>query len=90
MPRRRPDTPPEAAAAEPALAISRDAEERERLFSTIAALSGGEADVDTLVAFRNRTRLRPWGHRVLAAPAERRSSPGRRLSDIVRDLDVVR
>jgi hypothetical protein len=68
----------------PAAALaSRDDAERQWLLSVFDALSRGRDDVDSLLAFRNETRIRRRTAS-LARWGERRRSPGRRLSDLLR------
>lgn len=62
---------------------SGDEAERRWLLSVFDALARGRDDVDSLLAFRDEARMRRrnesavrWG--------ERRRSPGRRLSDLLR------
>lgn len=76
-------TAKESGAARAVALPSGDEAERRWLLSVFDALARGRDDVDSLLAFRNEARLRRrnesafrWG--------ERRRSPGRRLSDLLR------
>lgn len=60
-----------------------DEAEREWLLSVFDALARGPDDVESLLAFRNEARIRRRNDSV-ARWGERRRSPGRRLSDLVR------
>ena len=89
MKERRPGTPRRRKPAKPVTPVTREDADREWLLSVFAFLARGVSDVDALVDFRTRTRMRAPGSGLLATQGERRRSIGRRLADLARALDAL-
>ena len=75
--------------AKPVTPVTREDADREWLLSAFARLARGASDVDALVDFRTRSRMRSWGAGLFAAQGERRRTAGRRLADLARALDPL-
>lgn len=87
MKERRPGTLRPRKPARSVTPVTREDADREWLLAAFAFLARGASDVDALVEFRTRARMRPAGMGRLAAPIERRRSAGRRLADLARAFD---
>lgn len=83
MKNRRFGSAEDARVARPAALASRDDAERKWLLSVFDALARDRDDVESLLAFRNASRMRRRNE-AWARWGDRRRSPGRRLSDLQR------
>lgn len=89
MKARRPGTSKRPRSAKKVTPVTREDAEREWLLSAFARLARGVPDVESLVAFRRRSKVRAWGAGLPAGTGERRRSAGRRLADLARALDPL-
>ena len=89
MKARRPGTPKRPRAATTVTPVTNEEAERQWLLSAFARLARGVPDVESLVAFRRRSKVRAWGAGLPGAGAARRRSAGRRIADLARSLDPL-